>query len=168
MASARQRQAARANVKKARTAWRAMSSRARARAQPQGSGRAKPGATGRGAFFHIEVRPRREFKTFRTHDVGNKGGIERVAGKRGSGSWSTQKWLIGKNHAHIHNGKLIADSNDAKHVLDTLGTAPVHVSGNRFRAKDRPNVPERQKPTLAQRRAQGRNIKKAQAVRWKT
>jgi hypothetical protein len=48
--------------------------------------RAKPGARGGGQFFHIEVRPRRQFKTFRTQDVGRKGGIERVAGRCGSGS----------------------------------------------------------------------------------
>lgn len=60
--------------------------RTTARAQPQGRSRAKPGSRGGGEFFHIEVRPRRQFKTFRTQDVGRKGGIERVAGKRGSGS----------------------------------------------------------------------------------
>ncbi|WP_119268883.1 hypothetical protein [Taklimakanibacter deserti] len=61
--------------------------------------RAKPRARGGGQFFHIEVRPRRAFKSFRTQDVGRKGGIERVAGRRGRGSWDTQKWLIGKEHA---------------------------------------------------------------------
>jgi hypothetical protein len=41
----------------------------------------------------------------------------------------------------------------------------VHVVGDRFKAKDRPNVPERAKPTPAQKRARSRNIKKAQAAR---
>ena len=127
--------------------------------------RAKPGASGGGRFFHIEVRPRREFKTFRTQDVGKKGGIERVAGKRGTGSWDTQKWLISKEHAHREGRRLIADTADARKVLKELGAAPTHLNGDRFRAKDRPNVPERRKPTTAMRRAQTRNIKKAQAAR---
>ena len=58
--------------------------------------RAKPGARGQGGFFHIQVRPRTEFVFFRNQDVGRRGGIERVAGRRANGSWDTQKWLIGK------------------------------------------------------------------------
>ncbi len=153
------------NIKRAQRAWRGMSSRARSRAQPEGRGRAKPGAKGGGAFFHIEVRPRREFKTFRTQDIGKRGGIERVAGKRASGSWSTQKWLIGKEHAHKANGRLVPDSRDAKRIFAMLGSAPKHLGGDRFRAADRPDVPERVKPTAAQRRARMRNIARAQAAR---
>ena len=62
--------------------------------------RAKPGARGSGGFFHIQVRPKSEFVTFRNQDVGARGGIERVAGRRANGSWDTQKWLIGKSEAH--------------------------------------------------------------------
>lgn len=130
--------------------------------------RAKPGARGGGEFFHIEVRPRRAFKTFRTQDVGRKGGIERVAGKRGSGSWDTQKWLISKEHAHREGRRLIADTADARKVLKELGAAPTHLNGDRFKAKDRPNVPERRKPTQAMRRARTSNIRKAQTARRKT
>lgn len=144
-----------------------MSSRAHARAQPEGRKRARPAAKGGGRFFHIEVRPKSEFKTFRTQDVGERGGIERVAGKRSSGSWSTLKWLIGKDHAHMEGRRLVPDTEDAKHVLDMLGSEPVHVGGDRFEAKDRPNVPERDKPTPAQKRARQRNIKKAQGARRK-
>jgi hypothetical protein len=139
----------------------------RTTSQPN-SRRAQPGARGGGAFFHIEVRPRREFKTFRTQDVGKKGGIERVAGKRVSGSWDTQKWLISKEHAHREGRRLVADSADARKVLKTLGSAPTHLNGDRFKAKDRPNVPERRKPTQAMRRARTSNIRKAQAARRKT
>jgi hypothetical protein len=164
--AAKKRRSRSASIKRAQGAWRRMSPRTRARAQPQGRGRAKPGAKGGGAFFHIEVRPRREFKTFRTQDVGKRGGIERVAGKRGSGSWSTQKWLIGKDHAHKRNGHLVADSRDAKRILAMLGSAPKHIGGDPFRAADRPNVPERAKPTARQRRARTRsNISKARAAR---
>ncbi|MGH8606475.1 MAG: hypothetical protein ACREX9_03350 [Gammaproteobacteria bacterium] len=158
-------QAARANIKKAQETWRQMSSRARARAQPEGRGRAKPGATGRGEYYHIEVRPSSEFRTFRTQDVGGKGGIERVAGKRSSGSWDTQKWLISKAHAHVEDGRIVADTSDAKQVLCDLGSKPRHVAGDRFKASPRPDVPEREIPTAAQRRARRQNIRKAQAAR---
>ena len=136
--------------------------------QPKSRSRAKPGARGGGAFFHIEVRPRREFKTFRTQDVGSKGGIERVAGKRGSGSWDTQKWLISKEHAHREGRRLVADTADARKILKALGAAPTHLNGDRFKAKDRSNVPERRKPTRPMRRARTSNIRNAQAARRKT
>jgi hypothetical protein len=161
----KRKSAARKAIRKAQAVWRRMSSRARARAQPQGRGRAQPGARAGGAFFHIEVRPRREFKTFRTQDVGKKGGIERVAGKRASGSWDTQKWLIGKEHAHRAGRRLVADTAAARRILKTLGAPPSHVAGDRFKAKDRPDVPERAKPTPAMRRARARNIRKARASR---
>ena len=123
--------------------------------------RAKPGARGGGAFFHIVVRPRSEFVTFRTQDVGRKGGIERVAGRTRSGRWLTQKWLISKDFAHRLGRKLVPDSTDSRQLLKKLGAPPRHVTGDRFVAKDRPNVPERLKPTRAQLRA----IRKAQAAR---
>jgi hypothetical protein len=167
MATAKQRQAAKKNIKKAQKAWREMSSQAHSRAQPEASGRQKPGATGEGEFYHIEVRPKRQFTTFRTHDVGEKGGIERVAGKRSSGSWDDQKWLISKEHAHLRGDKLVPDTEEARKVLEALGSEPVHISGDRFKAKPRPNVPEEDKPTPAQKRAQKQNIKKAQAERKK-
>ena len=165
MATRTQRRAAKRNIRKAQAAWRGMSSRAHARRQPSGRGRAKPGARGGGGFFHIEVRPRREFRTFRTQDVGKKGGLERVAGKRASGSWDTQKWLISKEHAHRVGGRLVPDTADARKLLKVLGAPPRHVAGDRFKAKDRPNVPERKKPTPAMRRARMRNIRKARAAR---
>jgi len=164
MATQKQREAACENVKKAQQAWREMTRTERARAQPQGD-RAEPGSSGEGEFFHVELRPRGEFRTFRTQDVGNSGGIERVAGKRESGSWDTQKWLIGKEHAHMEGDRLVPDSEDARDVLAELGSTPVHVRADRFRAKPRPNVPEREKPTAAQQEARRANIKKAQAAR---
>ncbi len=165
MATMKQRQAARKNIKKAQSRWRSMSSTEHARSQPQGSDRKRPGAGG-GKFYRIEVRPKKEFVTFRTQDVGSKGHVERVAGKRQSGSWATVAWLIGKSDAHISGRKLVADTRDAKQVLNRLGSDPVRRSGDRFEAKDRPNVPERAKPTMAQKRARAKNIKKAQAA-WR-
>jgi len=126
--------------------------------------RAKPGSRSGGNFFHVEVRPAREFVTFRLQDIGSPGGVERLAGQRATGSWDTQKWLIEKSHAHIDDGKLIADSPEAKKLLSSLASVPVHLGGDRFRAKPRRDIPEAEKPTPAMRRAQRENIKKAQAA----
>jgi hypothetical protein len=165
MATEKQRAAARRNIKKAQVAWRAMSHTQRARAQPQGRGRTKPGATGEGEFYRIVVRPKEEFVTFRTQDVGGPGHIERVAGKRRSGSWDTQTWLVSKQDAHREGDRLVPDTADARKLFAKLGSEPRHVKGDIFKAKDRPNVPEREKPTPAQQRARTQNIKKAQAAR---
>jgi hypothetical protein len=61
----------------------------------------------------------------------------------------------------------VADTKDARKVLNSLGAEPRHLRGDRFTAKDRPNVPERTKPTPAQKTARRRNIRKAQAARNK-
>jgi hypothetical protein len=127
--------------------------------------RAKPGSRSGGRFFHIEVRPAREFVSYRVQDIGAPGGVERVAGQRSTGSWDTRKWLIEKTHAHIEKGQLVADSVEAEKVLASLGSAPIQLSGDRFKAKPRRNIPEAEKPTPAMRRAQIQNIKKAQASR---
>jgi hypothetical protein len=126
--------------------------------------RAKPGARGTGGFFHIQVRPRTEFVTFRDQDVGARGGIERIAGRRASGSWDTQKWLIGKTQAHRVGKQLEPDTAAARKVLSQLGSVPRHLGGDRFIAKPRRKIPESEKPTPAMRRAQAANIKKAQAA----
>ncbi len=152
MATTRQRRATKNTIKKAR---------------PEGRGRKSPGARG-GKYYRVEVRPKSEFVSFRTQDVGRKGHIQRVAGKRASGSWATVTWLIGKEDAHIQNGRLVADSEDVRKLIAQLGSKPVHQQGDRFKAKDRRNIPERSKPTAAQRRARSGNIKKAQAVRQRS
>jgi hypothetical protein len=127
--------------------------------------RAKPGSHSGGRFFHIEVRPAREFVSYRVQDVGAPGGVERLAGQRANGSWVTQKWLVEKTQAHVENGVLVPDTAEAEKILASLGSVPVHVRGDRFRAKPRRNIPEAEKPAPAMRRAQMRNIKKAQASR---
>jgi hypothetical protein len=167
MATEKQRQAAKKNIKKAQSRWKSMSAREHALSQPEGRGRKKPGTTGEGNYYRIDVRPKEEFSTFRTQDVGGPGHLLRVAGKRPSGSWSTATWLISKDDAHIEGDKLVGDTKDAKDLLKNLRSTPVHLSGDRFKATDRPNVPERSKPTAAQTRARRENIKKAQAARRK-
>jgi hypothetical protein len=165
MATKAQQQAARQNIKKAAAKWQSMSSREHARAQPEGRARARPGTKGSGSYYHVMVRPKSGFSSFRTQDVGRPGHSQRVAGRRPSGSWATVKWLISKNDAHVEGSRLVADTRDAMKVLDRLGSTPIHERGDRFVAKDRPNIPEKDKPTSAQRRAQRQNIRKAQAAR---
>ncbi len=136
MATMKQRQAARKNIKKAQSRWQSMSSRQHSMSQPEGRGRQRPGAGG-GQYYRVEVRPKSEFVTFRMQDVGSKGHIQRVAGKRESGSWATVTRLIGKEDAHVAAGRLVPDTTDAKKVIEKLGIKPVHKSGDRFDAKDR-------------------------------
>lgn len=126
--------------------------------------RAKPGSRGGGRFFHIEMRPSDQFVAFRVQDVGSPGGVERVAGQRASGSWDTAKWLVEKTHAHIEDDRLVPDSGEAKKLFASLGSVPMQVEGDRFRAKPRRDIPEDEKPTPAMRHAQSANIKKAQAA----
>jgi hypothetical protein len=132
--------------------------------KPSRKRRAKPGARGRGGFFHIQVRPKSDFVFFRNQDVGSRGGLERVAGRRANGTWDTQKWLIGKSEAHRVGKRLEPDTAAARKVLRQLGSVPRHLGGDRFIARPRRNIPESEKPTPAMRRAQLTNIKKAQAA----
>lgn len=165
MATNNQQTAARRNIRKAQAVWRSMSHRQHAQAQPEGRKRKKPGTQGGGAYYHVVVRRKGDFVSFRTQDVGEPGHLQRVAGRRSSGSWDTVKWLISKADAHLEGGKLAGDTEAARKALAALGSKPVHVTGDVFEAKPRPNVPEQDKPTLAQRRARLTNIRKAQAAR---
>jgi hypothetical protein len=156
---------ARRNVRKAQEARQQMSSRERSAAQPRGRRRRQPGTTGEGNYYHVVVRRKDDFLTFRTQDVGDPGHVQRVAGKRESGSWDTVKWLIAKEDAHIENDRLVPDTADAREVLRDLGSEPVHIKGDLFEARPRPNVAEEDKPTPAQRKARRENIEKAQSSR---
>lgn len=164
--SIRQLSSARKNVQKAQKAWKGMTRRQRALAQPQGRGRKKPGTTGKGKFYRIELRPKSQFSSFRVQDVGQKGGLERLAGRRKSGSWDTVSWLIAKDKAEIVHGHLRVTGAKEKSVLKQIRGPIVHLKGDIFRAHPR-NVPEADKPTPAMRRAQQANIKKAQKARAK-
>lgn len=166
MVNLKQTKAAKKNIKKAQEKWKSMTKRQHSLAQPQGRTRAKPGTKGEGSYFRIVVRPKEEFVTFRYHDIGEKGHIQRLAGKRQSGSWDNQAWLISKVDAHIEGDRLVPDTQDAREILSVLGSKPKHVKGDIFEAKDRPNIPEYAKPTAKQRRARMENIEKAQQARW--
>jgi hypothetical protein len=103
--------------------------------QPSTTKRQKPGSTGRGDYYHVEVLSKAGITSFRTQDVGDPGHIQRVAGKKAGGSWVTVKWLIGKEDAHVRGDRLVPDSKDAKNLIKELGVQPVHISGDRFTAK---------------------------------
>lgn len=159
---------AKKNIKKAQKKWQDMSPQEHSLAQPEGRERAKPGTKGGGDYFRIVVRSKDEFVTFRNQDIGEPGHIQRLAGKRSSGSWDTQAWLISKEDAHIEGNRLIPDTDDTREVIEKLGSEPKHIKADIFEAKDRPNVPESEKPTPAQQRARMENIEKAQQARRKS
>jgi hypothetical protein len=126
------------------------------------SNRRAPGSGGRGEYYHIELRGNEDFATYRTQDVGDPGHIQRVAGKREKGSWATVKWLVSKKDAHVEDGALVADTQDAKDLLRRLRSKPVHLSGDRFEAKPRRRSAGR---STAQKKTGGRSTKKSQATR---
>lgn len=166
MATKKQIVTAKKNIKKAQATWKAMTPRQHALAQPEGRNRKKPGSTGKGDYFRIEVRPKNQFTSFRTHDVGDTGGLQRITGRRSSGSWATATWLISKEDAHIdENKKLIITDLKAKTVLKSIQEPIEHVKGDIFKAKPRKNIAEKDKPTVAQKKAYAKNIKKAQQAR---
>lgn len=130
--------------------------------------RKKPGSTGKGKFYHIEIRPKSEFITFRMQDVGDPGGLERLAGKRRSGSWDTVAWLVSKEVAHIdEDGHLKIDDVKARSVLKSLSEPIIHVKGDIYRAYSRKNIPKSAKLIPAMRRSEKTSTKKVQVTRKK-
>ena len=147
--------------------------------------RKKPGMGGKGFFYRVVVRDKNDFVLFRNHDVGKKGHVERLAGRRANGRWATQAWLVDKNEAHMdEKSVLIGENKDVIGVLAKLRRKPKHLKGDIFEAKPRKNVPERLKPTKAMKKAQVKNRTrngvpsrkgtkvpsssgKAQVARWK-
>ena len=135
------------------------------KAKSRSSERKAPGSGGRGNYYHIELRDGDDFETFRTQDIGDEGHLQRVAGKRPGGAWATVKWLVSKEDAHVEDGKLFGDTKDAKDLIRRLRSRPVHIQGDRFKAKPRRNIAENTKPTKAQTRARKQNMKQAQGAR---
>lgn len=191
MATARQKSAARKIIRKAQKARRTKSATRRtaariktttrsktsakkrvrakvAKAKPHAKStarrRTKPTARRRG-FCHIEVQPKEAFVEFKTQDIGSEGGIERVAGKRAGGSWSTQEWLIAKDQAHVERGTLIGDTVDARRVLTMLGSEPRHIRADRFSIHGHTGFPADARPTPAPRRAGLTNVQAPQKGR---
>lgn len=87
---------------------------------------------GSGKFYRVNVQDKSDFVIFRNHDIGRAGHIERLAGKRANGRWSTVTWLIDKNEAHVENDVLVGDTSSVREVLSRLRRKPRHVKGNIF------------------------------------
>ena len=136
---------------KTKTRVRAKTTKTKPRAKSTARRRTKPAARRRG-FFHIEVQPKEAFVEFKTQDIGSQGRIERIAGKRAGGAWSTQEWLIAKDQAHVERGTLIGDTVDARRVLSMLGLEPRHIKADRFTIHGPSGMPAEARPTLAPRR----------------
>jgi hypothetical protein len=130
--------------------------------------RKAPGSTGKGKFYHIEVRPKYEFTTFRVQDVGEPGGLERLAGKRPGpgGTWDTVTWLVSKDDAYVDERGHLKMKGKAQVLTKQFKGRIVHVKGDIFKAHEK-NVREADKPTPAMRKARRANIRKAQTVRQK-
>lgn len=118
-----------------------------------------------GNYYHIEIRPRDDFVAFRTQDVGRRGHIQRVGGQWSTGYWTTVKWLISKQDAHLQAGILIPDTPAAKEVLDQLGSRPVRMLGDRFKARPQPNFSEREHSLAAPKRKSEPETKKPRVKR---
>lgn len=119
----------------------------------------------RGEYYRVVIRPKSEFDTFRTHDIGRTGHTQRIAGKRSSGSWATHCWLIHKNDAHVEDGNLKSDDAKIKKILSNLRGPIKKYKGDIFQAKHRKNIPEKDKPAKKQQKARKENMKKAQKSR---
>jgi len=74
------------------------------------------------------------------------------------------KWLIGKEDARVQDGMPVANTQDARNVIEQLGSEPIHLGGDRFKARPSGNVPEDEKSSAAQKRSRSKNIRKAQAA----
>ena len=133
---------------------------------PRQKTRQRPRSAGAGEYYHIEVLPRTDFVNFQTQAVG-RGHIQRVAGQRSSGYWSTVKWLIDKSDAHVQDNKLVPDTPAAKNVMEQLGSEPVRMLGDLFKARPRPSFLEQPKPARDHRRVRRENAKKSQTSRRK-
>ena len=131
---------------------------------PKKTGRKSPGSSGRGNYYHIELRRDEDFETFRTQDVGDPGHIQRVAGKREGGSWATVKWLVDKGDAHVEGGRLVGDTQDAMDLLRRLRSRPVHLGGDRFEAKPRRSGSSRP-GTGKQKKTRGQSSKKSKTTK---
>lgn len=89
-------------------------------------------------FYRIEVRHRKGFTTFKKDDVGKKGGLVRVCGKREDGKWVTIRWLVSKKDAHVDAERnLILDDPRVRAMLKNIRGRIVHVKGIIYVAKPR-------------------------------
>ena len=62
---------------------------------------------------------------------------------------------------------MIGKTEEIKKFLKSLGSKPEFVKGDIFKAKDRKNIREVDKPTPKMKEALKKNIKKALAAKWR-
>lgn len=113
--------------------------------------RAKAGTLGGGKYYRIVTRPKENLVTFRYQDVGRPGHTLRLAGQRRSGSWDTLAWLISKEDAHLRGNRLVPETSEAKKILANLGSSPIHVQADIFRARPRRGIPRKAQAALRRR-----------------
>lgn len=122
MATKKQIESAKKNIKKTQKIWKETSHRQRALAQPQGRDRAKMGKTrGRWVLLHHRE-PREALTVFCYYDGGEKGYILCLSGRRESGFWITLVWLISKSYANMAGEELVPDTKDAQRLIEFLAS----------------------------------------------
>jgi hypothetical protein len=104
---------------------------------------ARKGAKDDNTYYRIVVRPKEQFSSFRTQDVGQPGGLLRLAGRQTSGTWATQAWLVSKGSAHVEGKQLIADKKDVQDLIRQLGSQPTLEKGDIFAVKGKVSSTEK-------------------------
>jgi len=106
--------------------------------------RKKPGSTGEGDYFHVELIPSKELILFKARDVGRKGHSQMVVGQREDGSWATQKWLISKEDAFISDrGELMSENPKVSKILDSFKGDISHNTGDIFMVRSHRAIKKR-------------------------
>jgi hypothetical protein len=85
-----------------------------------------------GSYYRIIVRPREDFKSFKSETPTINNTIQQINGKNAEGQWSTQSWLIHKDGAHIDSGKLVPDNKAVRRLLQVLDGHVVHIKDDVF------------------------------------
>jgi len=90
----------------------------------------------KGTYFRINVRPRNQFVEFNSEYVDKDNGIQQIVGKKPTGEWLTQSWIIDKSAAHVKSGALIADTKSVSKLLMVLDGSIKHIEGDVFELTD--------------------------------
>ena len=70
-------------------------------------------------YFRLRVENPKQFKQFRTMDVGEKGRTEIILGNTGN-QWKIQSYRFHRNTYFLKKGKIYGKDAKAKSTLDTL------------------------------------------------
>jgi len=75
-----------------------------------------------GRYYHIPIRPKRLFrKPWGTHDVGEPGGLQRVAAiRKDTGEWDTQKYILEVDVADTPRGRRDIETIEEKHGVKVI------------------------------------------------